>query len=312
MAPIQGITGALYRNAYSRHFDGYNYAVTPFIKSSIGRRSTLRDILPEKIDTRFEIVPQVLDRHAAHFITLAKAIFDLGYDTLNWNLGCPLPMVRKKGRGAGMLPLSGEILAFLEKVVPNIPNKLSIKVRLGSENPKDLTKLLPLINGIPLKEIIIHPRTGTQMYTGNADLDAFEEALGLTTHNVVYSGDIDSVKKFEKLLARFPEVSGWMIGRYGITDPFLPEKIKVITGRHTLDEKSDRFRSFHDTLFAAYKKELSGPGHLIGKMKEVWLYWSAAFDHGDKLFHKIARTKTADKYRSVVDEFFDARPKLKI
>ncbi|MFH1836513.1 MAG: tRNA-dihydrouridine synthase family protein [Candidatus Omnitrophota bacterium] len=310
MAPILGITGALYRNEYSRFFDGYDHAVTPFIKSSKGRRSTLKDILPKNNDTSFKIIPQVLDKDPDDFVPLAKAIFDLGYDTLNWNLGCPLAMVRNKGRGSGMLPLADDIVKFLDKVVPEIPNHLSIKVRLGSESPRDLARLLPRLNDIPLKEIIIHPRTGKQMYEGDANLDAFQEALSLTKHPIVYNGDIKSVKTFKALSKRFPEISRWMIGRGGVTDPFLPEEIKALT-HCTYKEKLDRFLSFHNAVFTAYQKKLSGSAHLIGKMKEVWRYWAEAFEGGDKVFYKITRTRTADSYISTVNNFFGKRPELK-
>ena len=311
MAPVLGITGWVYRNAYSRFFGGYDFAITPFIKSSKGRPSTLWDIRPENNDVRFNIVPQVLDRDADNFVPLARSIFDLGYDTVNWNLGCPLPMVRKKGRGSGMLPLPHEIVSFLEKVMPNMPNKLSIKVRLGSESATDLVKLLPLLNDVPLKEIIIHPRTGKQMYTGEVDLDAFEDAISVTKHKIVYSGDINSVKTFKMLSERFSSVSGWMLGRGGITNPFLPEEIKGFP-QSTDQEKLDRFLAFHDEVFLGYQKELSGPGHLIGKMKEAWRYWADAFEGGNRLLFKITRTKTADKYRATVSDFFGKKPKLRI
>ncbi|MCK5450542.1 MAG: tRNA-dihydrouridine synthase family protein [Candidatus Omnitrophica bacterium] len=311
MAPILGVTGSSYRNAYSRFFEGYDCAVLPFIKSSKGRRSTLNDILPERNNARFKLIPQVLDKDPEYFIPVAKAIFDLGYDTLNWNLGCPLPMVRNKGRGSGMLPLLEEITAFLDKVLSKIPNRLSIKVRLGSTDNKALAKLLPRLNNFPLEEIIIHPRTGKQMYKGEVDLDAFQEALSLTKHTIVYSGDIDSVKTLKTLSKRFPRVNRWMIGRSGITDPFLPEEIRHIT-HYTDREKLDRFLSFHAAVFAGYQKELSGPAHLIGKMKEVWRYWADAFEGGNRLFFKITRTKTVKTYLLTVSDFFATHPNLNI
>ncbi len=309
MAPITGITNSIYRNVYSGLFDGYDRCITPFVRGSAVRKSTFRDVLPEKNDTGFELIPQILSKDPKSFISLSNGIFELGYKTVNWNLGCPLPMVRKKKRGSGLLPFASEIVKFLEEVIPRIHGPISLKVRLGCDDKEDLFKLLPLLNDLPLEEIIIHPRTGKQMYEGEADIPSFEESLSLTTHTVVYSGDIDSVGKFKALSKRFPAVNRWMIGRGGIVDPFLPEEIKGLT--HNTDrEKLNRFEKFHQEIFQAYRDTLSGPAHLIGKMKENWRYWVKAYENGEHLFLEIATARTIDKYRKSVENFFKEKPKL--
>ncbi len=167
----------------------------PFLKNATGKRSSLRDVLPERNDAGFTLIPQILHKSPKDFIVLAKSLYEMGYETVNWNLGCPLPMVRKKKKGAGLLPFSDEIVDFLREVISEIPNQVSIKVRLGAEDKSDLSRLLPMLNGLSLKEIIIHPRTGKQLYAGEADIDAFEECLPLSRHTIVYNGDIDSHKK---------------------------------------------------------------------------------------------------------------------
>ena len=308
MAPIMGVTGCTYRNVYSRFFKGYDIALMPFINNTKRKRSSLRDVLPERNDVSFELIPQILNKIPQDFIVMAKSLYEMGYKTVNWNLGCPLPMVRGKKRGAGLLPYSDEIVDFLREVIPEIPNQISIKVRLGSENKSDLPKLLPLLNDLPLKEIIMHPRTGKQLYTGEADISAFEESLLLTKHTIVYNGDIDSLEKYKVLAKRFPMIDRWMIGRGGITNPFLPEQIKDIELDSTAGNL-DRFLSFHEALLEGYQKELSGQAHLIGKMKEVWWYWVKAFEGGERLFLKLSRTKSVRQYSATIEQFFRNHPK---
>ncbi len=99
------------------------------------------------------IVPQIIGNNHENFIPLARQLSDLGYKTVNWNLGCPFPMVAKKQRGSGLLPYPDKIDNFLEKTVPAIPNQLSIKIRLGRKTPDELVKLLPIFNRYPLQEI---------------------------------------------------------------------------------------------------------------------------------------------------------------
>ena len=314
MAPIQGITNCVYRNVYSRLFDGYDFAVTPFIRncnvSSI-KSKALRDILVQRNNADFELIPQILGKSTDDFISLSKIMFEMGYKTVNWNLGCPHKRIRRKNRGAGLLSNPETIVEILNKVITVIPNRISLKVRLGSEDNKELFKLLPLLNDFPLKNIIIHPRIGSQMYSGKVDISAFKKCLSLTTHAVVYNGDIDSLDTFRGLANRLPMVNMWMIGRGGVINPFLPEQIKNLT-KDTDKKTNERFVEFHDELFASYQKELSGPAHIIAKMKEMWTYWSKAFEGGNHVLQSISRTRTVNQYASLAEKFFNDKPELLI
>ena len=196
LAPLRGFTDYIYRNTFIRHFDGFDGALAPFIPTVTADRvkpSHFRDILPENNST-LPIVPQIISNRSADFINLAVRLFDLGYSSVNWNLGCPFPMVAKKKRGSGLLPYPERIDDFLDKTVSSIPNRLSIKTRLGRRKIADIIELMPIFNRYPLAEIIIHPRTGIQMYDGKTDLDTFERCLAQSDHRVIYNGDIIDLK----------------------------------------------------------------------------------------------------------------------
>lgn len=314
LAPMQGITTCTYRNVYARFFSGFDYAITPFIRScriKSSESSVLRDLFPHRNHCQWQIVPQILGKDAEKFILLAKLLHELDYGIVNWNLGCPHTKVRNKMRGAGLLSHPDRIIAFLKKVIPAIPNQLSLKVRLGNENDRELMHLLPQLNDFPLAEIIIHPRTGIQMYDGEADLSAFEEAQSLSNHVLVYNGDITSYAKYEGLHQRLSLISRWMIGRGGIINPFLVEQIKYGTSiACSNQEKMKRFEEFHNHLFAAYEKELSGPGHILDKMKELWKYWSGGFTLGNRFFLKLSRVKQVSQYYLMVKEFISSNPQF--
>jgi tRNA-dihydrouridine synthase len=223
---------------------------------------------------------------------LANALYNIGCGTVNWNLGCPFPMVVKKGRGAGMLCYPGKVESFLEKTMPALKSKLSIKLRIGLKYPDEVLQIMPIFNRFQLEELIIHPRTGEQMYEGEVDLDIFEQCLGLSKHRVVYNGDIDSLEKLEILSKRFGSVDRWMIGRGLIGNPFLAEKIKFNTEK-----------PYHN-LFYEYSKILSGPSHITNKMKEIWTYMGNFFENGKKIKKRIWKTHHRDNYIDVVNKIF--------
>ena len=311
MAPMKGFTDHLFRSAFADHFGGFDLAVAPFISSKQDhriKRKYVKDVLPEN-NTRLPVVPQILSKTAADFVALANYLYDLGYDTVNWNLGCPYPMVANKQRGSGMLPYTDRIRNFLDRVIPEIHGSLSIKVRLGWKNNTDIFRLLPVIDQYPLSEIIIHPRTGLQRYEGPVDLEAFENCLDVIRQPVVYNGDIRTVADFKRLSRRFTRVHAWMIGRWCLADPFLPNRIS--TDADDITDKIYRMQQFHEALFDAYNRVLDGPSHVLNKMKGLWNYFSLSFEDFTKTRKKITKTRRPDQYLERVNLFFETEAQLR-
>lgn len=307
MAPLRGITDALFRRVYTRHFGGVDAAIAPFINpqpKAIPSEKLLKDIIPEVNAPDLTLIPQLLNSNAEDFLVAAARINDLGFDEINWNLGCPVPMVAKKKRGSGLLPYPDEIESLLEKVIPRLKPRLSIKMRLGYRSHEESLELLPRLDKYPLSEIIIHPRLGTQLYKGKASPEHFRLCIDHTRHRLVYNGDIVCLKSFTELQEHFPGVNRWMTGRGLIADPLLPEKIKGTNSSE--EQKRERLVMFHDELYDAMKHHLSGPGHLLGRMKQIWIYFIDSFPDKKKQLKKITKASTEEKYwkavRTVIGE----------
>lgn len=318
LAPIRGYTDNIYRTTWSNYFSGIDIAVAPFVSTTSIKKvgdKLIKDLIFEN-NSSIPVIPQILSNNADDFIIFTKKIIERGFSTINWNLGCPYRMVTRKKKGAGLLPYLEKIDIFLqtvfkavsEKHFGKVPIEFSIKTRLGMYNSDEIIKLLPIFNRYPLKEIIFHPRTGNQMYKGKPDLNTFEECLSLSTHKVVYNGDIIDIDSFQYLTKRFPSVNNFMIGRGVLANPFLPSLLK---NEHKTD-KTDLYilQQFHDELFENYSKILSGPAHLTGRMKSFWKYFSLSFNDGKKILKKIRKTDQIEKYRKIVDNFFENEAKL--
>ena len=308
LAPLRGVTDALYRALTAKHFAGFDLAVAPFVTTVAGTRvkpSHLKDLFPER-NRAMPVIPQLLSKSAREFRVAASALSDMGYTQVNWNLGCPYAMVARKGRGSGMLPYPDRVDAFLDDVMGNMPLKLSVKTRLGRFHRREIDRLIPIFNRYPLTEVIIHPRTGVQMYEGSADLDAFEACAGQCVHPVVYNGDIVDYEGFRQRQLRFGNIRRWMIGRGAIADPFLAERI--CSGGKKVDDETDRFRRFHTDLYQSYGERLFGPRHLLDRMKGLWAYYARSFLEGKVVLKRIRKAKTPASFEAVVDAFLDGQP----
>jgi len=305
LAPLHGVTNRIFRKAFFNHFSGFDGVMAPFVlavDTDQLKKNHFKDLLPFDA-SGIPVVPQLLGNDPFAFVKTARYLAGLGYAEVNWNLGCPYPMVANKKRGSGLLPFPGMIEKILEEVCAKQDIALSVKLRLGRYESQEIINLMPILNRYPLKKVIIHPRIGTQMYKGEVSLDGFAEALSLCRHPVMYNGDIKDEATFAQLQKRFPSVTEWMIGRWAIANPFLPEQIKKTDRSAPAPHLSDPvavIRAFHDELYGSYREALSGPAHLLDKMKEIWSYLGRSFPSNAAGVDRIIRSKTVEAYDQAV------------
>ena len=300
-SPLQGFTDFRFRNAFQRFFGGIDQYIAPYIRVNGKleiKPGNERDILPEN-NRSLDLIPQIITQDANEFLFVAKFVQKLGYNELNWNLGCPYPMIAKKGMGSGLLSMPEKIDEILTRVCAETDIQISVKMRLGYESSQEIFHVLPVLERYRLANITIHPRIGKQLYRGEVDLKAFEECLGQTSHKIFYNGDITSVQSFRKIKERFPTINNWMIGRGLIADPFLPAMIKADNPVYP-EKRYEIFNSFHDALFSSYEEALSGQKHLLMKMYSFWEYFIQSFPHYQKCLKKIKKARSLNEYREVV------------
>lgn len=315
-APMEGITGHIYRNLYQSCFYNIDKYFTPFI---VGNRKAgmkareLRDVLPEN-NPDINIVPQILTADATEFVNTAKRLHVLGYSEVNLNLGCPSGTVVSKGRGSGFLAFPDKLDAFFEEVFEKTDVRVSVKTRLGMDDVSEFDGLLSIYCKYPLTELIIHPRSRKELYSGHVHLDMFSLAVERCPFPVCYNGDIFRVEDYRQIRNRFPQVSRIMIGRGLLANPFLVEQIRaaeeaqfmmVEGGSKELQKTSKEFlQEFYDRLYDGYRQELSGDKDVLFKLKELWNYQIWMFDDDGKHIKAIRKAKTKTEYDLAVRGLF--------
>lgn len=304
-SPLQGFTDFRFRNAFHKYFGGIDTFYSPYIKLNgklVIKGSYERDILPENNST-LNVIPQIITNDAEEFLFVAKYIQQFGYKELNWNLGCPYPMVAKCGMGSGLISNTSQIEHILKRVHNETDIIVSMKMRMGYENPTEILDVFPILEQYPIKNIAIHARIGKQLYKGGVDLDSFQKCLDTSKQKIYYNGDITSVEKFRTMQERFPSIDHWMIGRGLIADPFLPSMIKNNTTEYPKN-KLEIFEAFHDTIYQEYDSYLQGPTPIRMKMLGFWEYFSESFSNPQKTYKKIKKAGNSKNYESAVKEIF--------
>ncbi|MFY9243899.1 MAG: tRNA-dihydrouridine synthase family protein [Polaribacter sp.] len=299
--PLQGFTDFRFRNAFQHYFGGIDTFYAPYIRlnGKLKIKQSYQNDLQLENNSTLNVIPQVMTNDPDEFLFVVKYVQSLGYKELNWNLGCPYPMVTKSGMGSGLICNPTRINEVLHKAHNESDIVVSMKMRMGYENATEILDAFPILDKYPLRNIAIHARIGKQLYKGPVDLDAFEKCLSSTRHKLYYNGDITSVQSFKKIQNRFPTIDHFMIGRGLIADPFLPNMIKNDTTVYPKN-RWEIFSEFHDRIYQQYDEYLSGPTPIKMKMLGFWEFFSQSFPNPQKTYKAIKKASTPKKYQETV------------
>ena len=299
LAPMEEVTGYLFRQILEKHFGGVDTYFTPFLSPVSGRSFKTRQgrEFDPAHNAGLHVVPQVLTDDADAAADMIGLLAGLGYPEVNLNFGCPSGTVVKKGRGSGFLRDPEGMDRFFERLFSlSLPVPVSVKTRLGFADAADWPRILAVYNRYPISELIVHARVREDWYGGTPDMDAFACAYENCTFPLCYNGDVASVADCEALLRRFPKLHAIMIGRGAVTNPGIFREAKTGTVM-----SAEELRAFHDDLYRAYVN-LWGVKDTLFKMKEVWGYLGDRFPDADRAKKRIRKCRNEAEYLAAVRE----------
>lgn len=308
LAPMESVTGYVYRNVYHTMFGDMDKYVTPFIapsKKKILKTRERKDVAPEHNQGMY-VVPQILTNDAEQFLVTCNTLSELGYHEVNLNLGCPMATVVSKKKGSGFLGEPEWLDRFFDDVfekMGRLPEerrcRVSVKTRIGVELPKEFSDILQIYNRYPISEVIVHPRLQKDFYNNHPNLDVFAEALEQCVHPVCYNGDIFTVEDYHAFREKFPQVDHIMFGRGVIANPGLIREIR--TGQPVTTAE---LKEYHDRLYAGYREEMDSERDALFKMKEVWFYLGKMFPEAERELKKVKKADQPEEYLAAVRGVF--------
>ncbi len=303
LAPIQGYTHVFYRYAHAKTFNTIDKYYTPFFEDNKanGWEPELLPELDKKLNNYINLVPQVVTNTPEFLIRSAEQFVKMGYSKINLNMGCPFSMLVKRKKGAGLLTepeLVKNILSTFFKKTQNI--KLSVKMRIGINEPDEWEKVIGIINDYPVSEIIVHPRTVKQKYGGNVNWDEFEKIAERCIHPITGNGDINCKQDYLTLQSRFPQIKSWMLGRGALTNPYMPSEIKGV--EYTTQKKKELLYQFHNSYLQIVQQHFPVWNHAFNYLKSFWCYPIKSFANGHKHYKKLRRYLNENEYKRWVEE----------
>lgn len=300
-APMEGVTGCLYRQVHAACFPGAARYWAPFIAPDGAgrfRAAALRDILPEN-NRDITLVPQLLCNTAEAFLAVSRELGAMGYRELNLNAGCPSGTVVPKHKGAGMLADLQSLDAFLNEVFSRCELRVSVKTRLGLASASEFPAILEVYNRYPLCELVVHARDRAGMYKSPVDLPAFAAAFPVSRAPLRYNGNVVDRASYEKVMSTVPALDRMMIGRGAAADPAL---FRLLSGGAPLE--AAELRDFLDRLLSAFLSGGLGEHFALSRLKELWYYLIWKFPGAQRQAKAINKARTLADYRAAVQALF--------
>jgi len=300
-APLEGMTNYLWRNIHAPLFGGADRYFTPFVSPNATCKFQTKELDELTHNGGLPVIPQILTNSAEHFLWAARQMADMGYEEINFNLGCPSGTVTAKRKGAGMLSYPEELQRLLEEIFAGLPAgmRLSVKTRIGKESPEEWDRLLAIYNCFPLSELIVHPRVQKEFYRGRARRELMADTLSSTALPVCYNGDIFAPADAVQMEKDYPALDSLMMGRGLMADPSLLRRIRG--GERASREE---LRAYHNALWEGYRARLGGDLNAIYRMRELWNYLSGSFMDAESFLKKVRKAKTGSEYTAAVERLF--------
>ena len=316
-APMEGITGYIFRNTFHRYYAGIDRYYAPFISPAKEASMTWRErkeLLAEH-NEGICVVPQVLTNRADFFIRAVRDLSEMGYREVNLNLGCPSGTVVAKGKGSGFLARPDELEQFFDQVFAckEIKDqKISVKTRLGKNSPEEFEELLQIYNWYPISELTIHPRIQKEFYKGKVRMESFDYALKNSRNPLVYNGDLCTLNDLSAIRQHLEakkaeaEVTALMIGRGLLQNPELIEWQRMKENGKKDGAETEyrpdyrRLKAFHDELYDRYKEVMSPDKNVLYRMKEIWSFLANAFPESGREIKNLRKSERFAEYEGAV------------
>ena len=303
LAPMEGLTGYVFRKVHAECFGALDRYYTPFLPpprlgSTFGKRN-LKELDPAN-NQGLDVIPQLLTKNADEFVWASRLLEQMGYNEVNLNLGCPSGTVTAKGKGSGFLRDLDALEAFLTDVCERSVLPVSVKTRIGVEDDAEYDDILAMYCRCPLAELIVHPRVQKDRYQGKPRWEPYGESLERAPFPVAYNGDVFSLEDLDKLTGTFPQTQHVMLGRGLLANPAL---VRMAAGG--APATAAELRHLHDRLFCEYEKDMGA--NVVFRMKEWWFYAKCAFENPLAVHRMVRKARKVDEYLASVERIFSTQ-----
>lgn len=296
-APMAGYTDCVYRR-FAKKF-GADLTFTEMISAEGFIRyskETLRLLQFDSSETPIGV--QFFTANPDTMAATARKLVNLGFCVIDINMGCSVKKVIKRGAGAALLRTPNRaieiVTAAMEAKIP-----VSVKVRSGFNSQDEwrtVLNLLTRLEEIGLAFVTIHPRTATQLFSGQANWSILKDAVNALSIPVIGSGDLFTIEDVLAMI-ELTDVAGVALARGAIANFSLFTQARALVQNCKIPPISIAQRA--ETMFNFIKDEIKmrGEERAIRWCRKFFPYLLTSFPGARQMRKTLNHIKTLEELK---------------
>jgi tRNA-dihydrouridine synthase B len=304
-APMAGVTHSALRRLWA-DFGGYGALCTEMLSAkallheNIGNTPFTKKRPAE--GTVWYQLAIAIDKNIPEIVERLKCVEPAALDI---NAACPAPEMTFQGCGAGLFRDLERFSKALAAVRRSWDGVLTVKCRLGDEEPKWREKFVERIRIMEsegIDAVIVHPRFFKDKLKRKARWELFAWIASETTLPIIANGDIVSKSQTDDGKDSLAPVSGLMIGRMAIVKPWI---FCELSGKPVAIDYQATWSAFYRYVLDDFPPEKA-----IGRIKEFSKYFSQNFLFGHEFYRQVQSAPSLVALYENAMRFLEASPKV--
>jgi tRNA-dihydrouridine synthase B len=301
LAPMAGITNAPFR-LIARECGSGLTTTEEMDAAALLMNHPHADAIAAYYPEERPLAMQLLGKDVEILIRAAERLQRLGADIVDLNMGCPMPKITAKGKGAALMrDVLGTalILRALRKAL-SVP--LTIKIRGGWDDAHlNAVEVAQMAEAEGVDAITVHPRSRSQRFTGKAPWTVIREVALAVRVPVTGNGDVASMAEARRMMAE-TGCQSVMIGRGALGSPWIfDERFESLPAADQRDHKA-KVIARHCALIREHFREK----YALIQMKKHLAWYTEGLEHATRCRAEIFQSRAADEAWETFERYWQS------
>jgi len=300
MAPMAGITNAPFRLIVKECGSGLTTTEEMDAAALLTNHPHANDIAAYYPEER-PLAMQLLGKDPELLSRAAEKLQGLGADLVDLNMGCPMPRITGKGKGAALmrdLAAASRILRAMRKAL-SVP--LTVKIRGGWDDEHlNAVEVAQMAESEGVDAITVHPRTRAQRHTGRAPWEIIADVVAAVSIPVTGNGDVRAMADARRMAAE-TGCASVMIGRGALGRPWIfSESFDALSPEGKRDYKIEVIAR-HCALIRGHFREK----YALVQMQKHLAWYTEGLGHATDCRRRLFECRSHDDVWAVFKSYWD-------
>ncbi len=303
LAPMAGVTNAPFR-LIARECGSGLTTTEEMDAAALLMNHPHADAIAASYPEERPIAMQLLGKDPDILVRAADRLQALGADIVDLNMGCPMPKITAKGKGAALMrDVTGTAL-LLRALRKTLGVPLTVKIRGGWDDEHlNAVAVAQMAEAEGVDAITVHPRSRSQRFSGKAPWTIIGEVVDAVQIPVTGNGDVRSMAEARRMMAA-TGCQSVMIGRGALGSPWVFDETLESRPPEAQRDYKARVIARHCELIRRHFREK----YALIQMKKHLAWYTEGLGHASRCRVEIFQSGSADEVWDVFQRYWENEP----